>query len=552
MAQPLQQRFLPLAFLLLAIPGRASHAAADRVSDDARLRKPVTVQRARVYLGELVETLAKQSRVRLTVSDAKGLVSGIELSVFVRRRALREVMSALTDLLSHPFDVWEWEAAKSDTPSYILKHQRDPEAAYQAARASILPRWAADLRTFYEIARSTGPEREARAAARPDLFPGGIRGPADVLSCLQPAQIESLLRGADVTFSRSSLPPSIQGALDLGESGGTRIGTGEPPPPSTPGCYVTWDPSSLGPILWLRNESHSSLSVMGGSVWDAAWMGENLKGWSYPRSPEAQSYHERIARAEPGNGAAFPARTYYEWFKAAAEKQDLELIADLVYPRGSQTIRTAWLGATPEQTVLAFVARGLLTARVSGGIHLFRDRTAPVNPRRHLVGWGDIEKLRRTCGRNNGCLDLSALLFLAGLKPDQLIGLSEEFPDANTDTTGLWRPILAFFQNSSPAARAALQSEDGLPFRDTGLVARSSLLEVPPTSNDVRGIPLIESAPRQAVLSFRLERVEAKRDPVTQIVKGPEKRLVWEVRVPGATPHKRYFPQEARKPLKPE
>lgn len=539
-----------LAALLALAPAPARAAAPeDPLAGDARLRGAITLRRPRVYLGELLEALSQQSGVRLSVSDAKGPVSGIELSFFVKGRPLREVMTALAELFTHRWDRWEWQRSKSEPPAYVLQHQRDPASAQAAARAEILKRWSADLKAYHDIARAPAAERAARAAARPDLFPGGIApgSKTDVLATLTPAQLDSLLRGAEVSFSRSDLPTAIRGALDLGQAVGAGFAA---PARAKPGFHITWERRFLSPMLWLRNESGNSLSVVGGPGWDAEWMRDNGDGWLHQRSPEVYEYFRRTGKRDPGAGGPVPARNRFEWLAAAADRQGLDLISDLVYPRGSQGIRSGWLGVSLEQTVLALISRGQQTGRASGSIQLFRDPTAATDPRRHLVAWRDVQRLRQSASRRAGYLDLPDLLFLSLLSPERLAGLFEEFPDANSDVTPHWRPIFEFLQRLAPHARAALQSGQGLPFAEAGLVARAALTEGGPDPKGVVGLALIAGAPRQAVLFLRTEEVEVP--PIGESPARKEKRLTWEVRVPEARPHRvstRYSP---RKPLQPE
>src|SRR5688572_12057666 len=68
---------------------------------DSRLAAKVTVRRQRIYLGELTETLSEVAKVRLEVETEKGPLDGVDLTVFVHERPLRELMAALVELLSH-------------------------------------------------------------------------------------------------------------------------------------------------------------------------------------------------------------------------------------------------------------------------------------------------------------------------------------------------------------------------------------------------------------------------------------------------------------------
>jgi hypothetical protein len=537
-----------LALVSLPAPAAPLSDSPDIFPEDSRLNRPVTVLRGRVYLGELVRDLSRQARLSLSVEDAKGPSSGIGLTVFVHERPLREVMDGLASLLAHRFNTWEWQRKAS---GYVLRHQHAPGEAYETARKEILGRWADDVRRYHRIAKLPPGERAAEAERIPHLFPEGMLrgGMPDLMAELGNPQMDALLRGNEVPLDVNRLGSAARAALSLGQTGGAPVGEVRM---VAPALYVTWDASFIGPILWLRNERGAAGNVVGGPGWEKQWLRSEGGGWRHRGDPDVDAQLEAAGRRRPEAGAPSGERTLAEWVKKAAMQHRLNLMADLVYPRAGQSIGYAWIGRTPEQTLLTLAARSGLGWKRRGPIDLLRDKTASIHPRRHLVLWKDIERLREAGDRGAGYLGLEELQFLAELSHDQLAGLSEEFPDANTDIILEWRPILRFYANLSQPARERASRPNGLPLRDAGLIARAALTEGV-DARGIRGLGLLREHAHVAVVALYHE-APRKQEAVRgqERVQTERRPLVWRVSVPGIKEHRYVFRQQPRQPLKPD
>ena len=551
----MQRCLVPVAaaWLVFLAPSAATAGEAKGEAPPEALNRKITLQRSRVYLGELLDDISRQAKVQLTVSRSRGPADGHHLSVFVSEQPLREVLEALCALFSHRHDVWEWRDDRRG--GYALYHQRSSEAASAAMRNSVLQKWSADVTEYYRISRLPRAERERVAPTRDDLFPGPTvkSGVPDLFARLTPAQVASLIRGAEVILDPRGLDEEARKALTFGVSAAgpeERVGEFRK---FEPGFRVTWDPMAMGPILWLRNEGGSEQNVVGGWRWDAFWYREQGDGWRDAGHPLVQAFNDQRNK-KAAVGAPVAARSMADWMRLAAAKHRVNLLFDHTYPRGHQGAGQSWLGNTPEQTFCAMALNGGLVWKPHKRFHLLRDRTAIIHPRRHLLSWSAIRDLRKLADANAGHLSLETLQELVKLDAEQLEGLAEEFPDAAAERLEWWKPIFEFEEHLDVEPRRRLATEAGVPLRETGLVARSALGQEP----DLRGtrnLKLLQERFGSVLVSLRQEtyRGTARSRNGERPAKDDDlRRLVWEAWVPEAPRHRREFQLYKRRPLLPD
>jgi hypothetical protein len=512
------------------------------LAEDSRLDRPVTVSKARIYLGELLADLSTQAHLSLSADGTKGPWDGIELTAIVKKRPLREVMEGLTQLLKHRRHLCAWR--RSPGNGFMLGHSATFDAAAAATRHDLRERWATDVRTYHEISRLPDDLRATRASTRPELLPGSKipHGKLDLFASLTPEQLNAVLRSTFVPIDSQNLSPRAREALALGESPSI------PDPAIKPGFYVSWAEQDLAPILWLKGESGAAVNVVGGPGWDGHWLQNASEGWKGPLDPDAQDFLQRRVRMEKGLGTPVPKRTVAGWIKRVAEKQGLNTLTDQVYPRPRQNNVSAWMGSTPEQTMYAMALYAGSTWKKSGEIYLVRDKIAPVHLRGHLVSWSRIKSLRNSAQGNGEYLPFARLAELAELQPEQQGALSEEFPDASPGLLQNWGPLFRFYLYLDRSLQVRLTQPEGIPYRNAGLLARGALNE---KVGDPRllGQSVLEEHAREAMVY--LSQQSAKEMPDN----GPERearKIVWEIRVPGGNPFQRKFIQKPRQPLQPE
>jgi hypothetical protein len=551
-----------LGLLLCASP-KVCSSEPHPLAEDRRLDGRVTVSRARIYLGELLEELGRQRKLSLTVEQEKGPLDGIELGAFLTGRPLRETMEGLTELLSHRHHRCEWKAVGS---GYVLRHYPTLAAGAAAMQASVRARWAQDVRTYHEIVQLPETARTERMKTRKDLFPPGTpSGKLDLIASLDKSRIESLLRGTQVVIDPNGLTATARQALSMGRISGTRTRTSTTPLPP-PGFFVSWDSTFLSPALWMQSEGVAE-NVVGGLGWDQHWFQTQGDGWRFRLDAEFEELYHKMMRREPDAGGELRASTVPAWLKALKEKQPVNMLVDLVTGQAGG-ISNGWLGRTPEQSAVALAVMRQLQLKKLGEIHLLRGATATVDPRPRLVPWGEIKALRASASRSRGFLSLEDLLRMSRFSPPQLAQLSEEFRD--TELLPVWRPVLRFREELEPTAQERLRSAQGLPLRDTGLVARAALADYGGGEMDVRGLAFLEKHGPACVLSLRFEeREKPEAPPLSQAARAnaaappaaeaspPEDlaqgwRLVWRIKAPNGDEHLRRLLLLPRRPLRPE
>ncbi len=505
---------------------------------DGRLDRKVSLRAPRIYLGELLQDLRGQSGVRLALAEPDAPPGGIQLVALAREQPLRDLMAALQELLSHPFNRWRWRPAGRAEEAYTLHPERSFAAAAAAARQAVFEQWLADCLTFHEVAGLPEPERSARAAGRPDLFGmGRARGDlAALLGSLDRAQLERALRGEKVPLDPDGLSGPARAAFERQRQQAVPLPAELDEPIAA--VSVQWESDNLAPVLSLRIGAGKQ-NAFGGDLWDSQWRRRIGEGWRDLSDPGIRRLgmagrHDPAVR-ESARNSNLPV-----WLDYAAERQQLNVLADWVFPQERSTY-FAWLGRTPEQTVYAVVGKNVDVTRQAGEIHLLRHISAMVHPREHLVPWPTIRALRAACVENDGFLGLAELCSVGGLTGAQHYALREEFPDAGRIHG--WRPVWLFALALRAPERRLLEGAEGLPVRRAPDAVRQALLVTTGRQPEIFGLTLL-AEPGAAV---RLA-VERTGEGDTQ-----GREVVWEVRLPGApNPHRQALALEPRRPLKPE
>jgi hypothetical protein len=547
------RRLCLLAFVLLAVCRPAAGApegAPSLFPQDGRLSRTVSVHSGSYYLGELLETLARQAEVRLRTDETLGPVSGIVVIGSVADLPLREVMAGLTKLLTHRHNRWEWKPQAREREGYVLRCQRSPSDAATAAQKEVLQQWKGDLRSFHETARLPEADRLTRTLMHPSFFPNEAGNEQwnriNLVGELTAPDLDALLRGTEVPLERSRLSPRGQAAYDWAIAQEplpqvvTRLPSGEvipQPQPNTASVAfsVKWEPESVGPLLWCRvrrGHGAGSTGVFGGGLWDRGWFQRTEPGWQDLFDPEIQ----RLRKEAMAAGQRGPTGTPIEWIERAGKRHEFNILIDPVHPPYGRQVGT-WIGSTLEQTIAMMLSERLYHRM--DRLHLLRQVSASVHPRGHLMAWPRIKALRQAADRNGGYLGFDQLLQLGQCTPDQALGLVEEFPDAEPERLESWRPVLQFYLHLTPAAQAQARGPEGLMLRDAGLAARG-FLDAGADKLNVRGLDRLTQHAQTAIVSLR---VEARRKQEQEI-----RQLVWQVRVPGTQGHRAVFVQEPRRP----
>lgn len=193
-----------LALLALALAPLAPVRAAEKTpAEDARLAASVSLNRARIDLGELVGELSRSSSVTLKATDEPIPLAGIPVLAVVHDRPVREVMESIRKLVSTNRCPCRWKEVGTG-----YKLIAEPAPSPRGARDEMLADFKKDFREFCEIVRTPEPRRATLLAARPNWFYGGKTDGdyAELLCALKPEQIDALISGEKVQVKADELP----------------------------------------------------------------------------------------------------------------------------------------------------------------------------------------------------------------------------------------------------------------------------------------------------------------------------------------------------------
>lgn len=404
--------------LLAGSPALASPTSP--FNGDRRLEGTVTIDRRRVYLGELLDEVGSQVGVRLSASDMPGAASGYELTAIARKRRAVDLLHALSALYSAPPDRWYWtRTGKGSQSSYVLKHTltarnvRDQRSAEALGR---LRQQYALLSKFYAAdgaLRNQLMERHPFLAKRHDpLSEGGH----SVLQSLTPAQREGLLLGGELRVLVSSL--SLE-ARSFVQEYWRRSGAEGGAPPSLTLRYF----EKIGPSIGFQTGAAGGGALLGGVALENEMAEWEQGRW---RSDLAGVPNRHI----DGGGAPTPGRANPDAaLDAFSSRAAVDLLFDHARSAGSTThnFRNVLTGKLAD-VLRGFEAAGLIS-RWRHGFALFRERRWSLADRLSAVPWPLRKGLRASAAAAGGYLGLADWLKLSRLHPQQLDDLGDEFPD---------------------------------------------------------------------------------------------------------------------------
>jgi hypothetical protein len=443
------------------------------LKDDPQLQREITLIRPRVYLGELLENLSRETGAFLSASDTRFPMSGIEVSCTTHDQPAHAVMDAISAVFSDGSGEWSWRGREvSGRRSYYLMASRTAADAASENGHRIRQQWEADGWTHFHMARLSDADRLRKAASRPDLFARFTR-PESWNKCLAlaaftEAEFAAALRGEHMAVSAARLPAAARSRLGLeGAAGATRL------------IRTLRMPEQGGfmPSLSIDSGGGSYRSLLGDAWWHGQWLARNASDWRGPMHPETQAALKRLAEIPPGRARSLglSSGNRIEWLEAASRVERASIVADVFDPtrpleRGGGYRR----GDSADDSVVG-VTRPECCWKRSGDIWLVRRLSRWVDSREYLVSWPTIKALRLSADRRGGRLDLPDLVVMARLRPIQWLALREEFPDADPRRMAVWSPVFRFWHESGRRGRARLASQAGLPLADAGLAARRIL-----------------------------------------------------------------------------
>lgn len=138
--------------LLLPISSRGQGFIEGWAKEDQRLLLPVSLHHSNILIGELLDELAKQTKVPLIIDNSRK-ESGISLYVSLDRVPLGDVMDSLHSLLSLPNNQWQWgKSGKRDFVYRIYPSKiEDIVNSVEAVGADAFVNYTENLRSYLSL-----------------------------------------------------------------------------------------------------------------------------------------------------------------------------------------------------------------------------------------------------------------------------------------------------------------------------------------------------------------------------------------------------------------
>lgn len=488
---PVGSLFL-LLFLALLFPCcvQAVPLPSNLRRQDPRLEKPVSCVARHIYVGELMETFAKQSGVALTADEASG-ASDVDVTVSLDHVPLGDAMEALWSLVSYQDADWDWERTGKDG-SYKYRLVQ-PEAA------RLLPR------TLHDQV-----DKEVQAQARKMLdalkmTPDQLNEAAKddpLLASMADNSKDDRVRPSMSIFA--DLPPELQNDI-LQEHGGVSIPVSQLSPRGRQYVHDNWladrDRGGLtkdeqGNLIPVREPQSISVScgysdlkmapslnidtgfgcgdLAGGGWMEKEWRSKVSLMWLRPGDLRDVPAAAKQIPAPHSAGKSSSEHTFAERLMQLAKAASLPLLARLPDERVSGSNITN----TPpyNRTVRAYLAylQSSLEQKWRNGVLLLSYSPRLTDPGKATdAPWSVVRQLRESEAKGDGYLTLGDYAHAAhALTPQQMQALSAHFP--SMPNASFWRAVLAIY-DFDPSTRPLFLSPSGYDYKGSLHAAAATL-----------------------------------------------------------------------------
>ncbi len=440
-------------------PTAASPAPVEDIalSNDARLKVRVTVERRRIYLEELLEELSGKTGVRLEISDSGGVGSGIPLVIFARATPASTLLVGLRELLTHPQIRWSWSAIRGPVGAqvgYRLSHSPTFGEAVSQHRSMALSRWMRDLEWIRSAAAD--PRWPELARDRADLIPNPTPRwllPFQALATLTSQDFGRLKGGKPIAIPWSSLPTTLRSGLQKaffaqpprGNAGPTALRFG---------LDLKQGPRRATPVLQFEIRAKSGpvhfTELLGGNRWERAFRRGFGSRWQDDSTAS-------LAPTPVG-----PTRSLSRSIELAYRKHGGVWLCDDLLARWNTPARTEPPAASATATLGRLARSGNLHYLTLGSTHLLRPAETEHQMRNQTVPWSEIRSLRTACDRTGGVFALDSLVHLGAMQREQRHGLADEFPALRGPDSDALSTLAEWLARVSSADRASLTGSEGL------------------------------------------------------------------------------------------
>jgi len=429
------------AAALTATADRYDPVTDKELASDARLARPVSVECARIYLGDLAERMTAQTGEAISADETSG-ASDLRIMASVREVPAWRVMAGVTGLLSYRLALWQWERkGEPGAAEYRLVRTRGaqswPHALRERAQSEFERLTSARMRDTFRT-----PEQWTERLADPT--PVTIEERAgwglQVFAATLPEDAQkAVLRGeAKARLTVSRLPPwgkrLVEDLYNRMRPWRT-LPDGSTAPAPFPEDLVAYtshgrDPT---PTLFIEMGDMGGYGYVGGDPLAVAFRNHVAGAWLGDADvPEHTALETAKLAATAKHELAKHPPLDHPWV-ALAERTDVPLLALAPVGRASRSFASEGAG-TLGGYLRALGRRDYAIHKWRHGLLLvtyaawFRDEQEL-----HPCSWPVVRRLREACRSNSGLPTLGALVRVAvDLTPEQLDVLSDDWAPAKS------------------------------------------------------------------------------------------------------------------------
>lgn len=466
---------LLIGSLLLASFVQAAPILAPVRQQDPRLEKPVSCVASHIYIGELVETLSKQSGVPMAADEAGG-AADVDVTVSLDHVPLGDAMKALWSLVSYQDAEWDWErTGKAGDYKYRLVQPEAARLLPNTLHDQVDKEFQAQAKKMLDALKMT-PDQLKEAAKSDKLLASmaagkddRIRPSMEIFASLPSELQNSILQdhnGVSIPVSELSLEGRKyvhenwlavrnKGGLTKDESG-SLIPVREPQSIIIMGAYTD---VKMAPSLNI-DTGFGCGDLVGGGWMEQEWRNKISLMWMRPGDFRDVPAAAKQVPAPRATGASSSKHMLAQRLMQLARAASLPLLARLPDEREGSTSITN----TPpyNQTVGAYLThlQSSLEHKWRSGVLLLSYSPRLTDPAKQTdAPWSVVRQLRESEAKGDGYLTLADYARAAhALTPQQMQALSVHFPSMLN--AGFWRDVLAIY-DGSPSIRPALLSPSG-------------------------------------------------------------------------------------------
>ncbi len=198
-----------LVFMMASIT-RSADLTSEKIKEDPRLEKTVSVSSRYIFVGELFDELKEQTGIDISAGTS-GTDSADILYLGIKNLSVKSVMRAVYSLLSHRSATWDWQVTgRGEKARYVLIRTLRAKQYNQTLRDGIQKDFEDHVRRSIKLAELPSEEIENLKTKSPAEYEAlknpDSRNAIKMLSILSDDELNSLLKGGKLKLPVSKMP----------------------------------------------------------------------------------------------------------------------------------------------------------------------------------------------------------------------------------------------------------------------------------------------------------------------------------------------------------